>query len=104
LIATQELVKWHEKHTARGPLIGELAKQQEKYAMQDPGTASQEPAKWQRNLCNKRSGNSQTWKQDRRNKRDCQTFSQRRKKQKKPTNSNLDNQELSNKYNVTLAN
>ena len=47
MIATQELVKWHEKHTARGPLIGELANQQEKYAMQDPGTASQELTKWQ---------------------------------------------------------
>jgi hypothetical protein len=47
VIATQELLKWHEKHAARGPLIRELAKQQEKYAMQDPGTASQELAKWQ---------------------------------------------------------
>jgi hypothetical protein len=47
VIATQELLKWHKKHAARGPLIGELAKQQEKYAMQDPGTASQELAKWQ---------------------------------------------------------
>ena len=48
-IATQELLKWHEKYAAGDPLIAsrELAKQQEKYTIQDPGTASQELAKWQ---------------------------------------------------------
>jgi hypothetical protein len=41
-------MKRHEKYAAaRSPLIGELAKQQEKYTMQDPGTALQELAKWQ---------------------------------------------------------
>jgi hypothetical protein len=37
-IATQELLKWHEKYAAEEPLIAcrELAKQQEKYTMQDP--------------------------------------------------------------------
>jgi hypothetical protein len=48
-IATQELLKWHEKYAAGDPLIAsrELAKQQEQYTIQDPGTASQELAKWQ---------------------------------------------------------
>ena len=38
----------------------ELAKRQEKYAIRDPKTAK--------------------WKWERRNKRDCQTYSQRKKK------------------------
>jgi hypothetical protein len=43
-IATQELLKWHEKYAAGDPAIvsRELAKQQEKYTIQDPGTV-----KWQ---------------------------------------------------------
>jgi hypothetical protein len=69
VIATQELLKWHKKHTARGPLIGELANQQEKYAMQDPGTASQELTKWQETYTTRVS---QTWKRERRNKSDKQ--------------------------------
>jgi hypothetical protein len=41
--------------------------------------------KMTRNVCNERSWNSQTQKRERRNKRDCQTFSQRGGKQKKLT-------------------
>jgi hypothetical protein len=66
MIATQEFLKWHEKHAARGPLIGELAKQQEKYRHCITRTC-----KMARNVCNKRSGNSHTWKWERRIKRDC---------------------------------
>jgi hypothetical protein len=48
-IASQVLLKWHEKYAEWDPLIAsrELAKQQEKYTIQDPGSASQELAKWQ---------------------------------------------------------
>jgi hypothetical protein len=46
-IATQELMKWHEKYAAaEDPLIAsrELAKQQENYTIQDSDTAPQELA------------------------------------------------------------
>jgi NACalpha-BTF3-like transcription factor len=82
-IATQQLLKCHEKYAAWDPLLSsrELAivKQQEKYTIQDPGTASQELAKWQETYAIRDPETAKHEKGKRRNKRDCQTYGQRKK-------------------------
>ena len=82
-----------------------IVKQQEKYTIQDPGTASQELAKWQETYATRDPETAKHEKGKEETKETVKLMA-RGKKQNKPTDStyNLGNQELSNMYNATLAN
>jgi hypothetical protein len=71
--------------------------------MQDPGTASQELAKWQEMYAARDPETAKNEKGKEETKETVKLIT-RGKKQKKPTDSNLGYKKLSNKYNVTLAN
>ena len=107
-IATQELLKWHEKYAAGDPLIAsrELAKQQEKYTIQDPRTASQELAKWQETYARRDPETAKLENGKEETKETVKLIAREKNRRNRETVLNLGNQELSNMYtyNVTLAN
>ncbi len=101
-IATQELLKWHEKYAAGDPAIvsRELAKQQEKYTIQDPGTV-----KWQETYARPETAKLENGKEE--TKETVKLIAREKKNRRnQQTVLNLGNQELSNmyNYNVTPAN
>jgi hypothetical protein len=98
-IATQELLKWHEKYAAGDPAIvsRELVKQQEKYTIQDPGTV-----KWQETYARPETAKLENGKEE--TKETVKLIAREKNRRNQQTVLNLGNQELSNKYNVTLAN
>jgi hypothetical protein len=65
---------------------------------------SQELAKWQETYATRDQETAKHADRKEETKETVKLIARGEKRQKKPTNSNLSNQELSNKYNVTLAN
>jgi hypothetical protein len=67
-------------------------------------TRTQELAKWQETYATKDPETPEHGNEKEETKETVKLLARGEKKQKKPTNSNLGNQKLSNKYNVALAN
>ena len=106
VIATQELLKWHEMYAAGDPLIAfrELAKQQEKYTIQDPSSRSQELTKWQETYATRDPETVKHKNRKEETKETVKLIARGKNIRNRQTVLNRGNQELSNKYNVTLTN